>query len=37
MSLYRMHLIAVHGWVRGPIQIAVHEVNKVTRPKLKLH
>ena len=37
MSLYRMHLMAVHGPWRGPLQILVHEFNRVTRPKLKLH
>ncbi len=37
MSLYRMHLMSVHGWVRGPIHILVSEISKVTRPALKLH
>ena len=37
MSLYRMHLLAVHGWVRGPVHILVREVSRVTRPKFKLH
>ena len=36
-SLYRMHLLAVHGWVTGAFMIAAGRVNKVLRPKLKLH
>jgi len=37
MSLYRMHLLAIHGWLRGMFMIAVGHVNQVIRPKLKLH
>ncbi|PZX18521.1 NADH dehydrogenase [Palleronia aestuarii] len=37
MSLYRLHIISVHGWRRGLVHIFSHEVNKVTRPALKLH
>ncbi len=37
MSLYRMHLVSVHGWVRGPVQIVASEISKATRPALKLH
>ena len=37
MSLYRMHLIAIHGWLRGLFLIAVGHVNAIVRPKLKLH
>ncbi|QFS83784.1 NADH dehydrogenase [Roseivivax sp. THAF40] len=36
-SLYRMHLLAVHGWFMGAFMIAAGRVNKVLRPKLKLH
>ena len=36
-SLYRMHLIAIHGWVRGLALIVVGHVNQIVRPKLKLH
>jgi len=36
-SLYRMHLIAIHGWIKGLALIAVGTVNRVVRPKLKLH
>jgi NADH dehydrogenase len=37
MSLYRMHLLAIHGWLRGAAMIAVGHVNQIIRPKLKLH
>ena len=37
MSLYRMHLIAIHGWLRGLVFIVVSKVNNVVRPRLKLH
>lgn len=36
-SLYRMHLIAIHGWLRGLALIAVGHVNAIIRPRLKLH
>jgi NADH dehydrogenase len=36
-SLYRMHLIAIHGWFKGLFLILVGHVNQVVRPKLKLH
>ena len=37
VSLYRMHLIAIHGWFRGVLLIAIGRVNQVVRPRLKLH
>ncbi len=37
MSLYRMHLIAIHGWWRGVALITIGHVNQIVRPKLKLH
>jgi NADH:ubiquinone reductase (H+-translocating) len=37
LSLYRMHLIAIHGWLKGTALIAVGHVNQIIRPKLKLH
>jgi NADH dehydrogenase len=37
VSLYRMHLLAIHGWLRGLTLIAVGHVNQVVRPRLKLH
>lgn len=36
-SLYRMHLIAVHGWIKGTILLTVGRVNAIIRPRLKLH
>jgi NADH dehydrogenase len=36
-SLYRMHLVAIHGWLKGLALIAVGQVNIVLRPRLKLH
>lgn len=37
LSLYRMHLIAIHGWPKGLALMAVGRVNQVIRPRLKLH
>ncbi len=37
ISLYRMHLIAIHGWLKGIALILVGHVNQVIRPRLKLH
>lgn len=37
MSLYRLHLLAIHGWLKGAFLILVGHVNQVVRPKLKLH
>ena len=37
VSLYRMHLIAIHGWLKGVAMIAVGHVNQIIRPRLKLH
>ncbi len=37
VSLYRMHLIAIHGWLKGLTLILVGHVNQIIRPKLKLH
>lgn len=36
-SLYRMHLLAIHGWMKGLAMIVVGHVNQIVRPKLKLH
>ena len=36
-SLYRMHLIAIHGWLKGAGAAAVGRVNRIIRPRLKLH
>jgi NADH dehydrogenase len=37
VSLYRMHLIAIHGWLKGLSLILVGHVNQIIRPRLKLH
>jgi NADH dehydrogenase len=37
LSLYRMHLIAIHGWLKGLTLILVGHVNQIIRPRLKLH
>lgn len=37
VSLYRLHLLAIHGWWRGLGMIVTGHVNQITRPKLKLH
>jgi NADH dehydrogenase len=36
-SLYRMHLFAIHGWLRGTGLLLVGRVNTIVRPRLKLH
>lgn len=37
ISLYRQHLIAIHGWFKGIALIVIGRVNAIVRPKLKLH
>lgn len=37
VSLYRMHLFAIHGWIRGFALVVIGHVNQVIRPRLKLH
>jgi len=37
VSLYRMHLIAIHGWIKGLALILLGHVNRIIRPRLKLH
>lgn len=37
MSLYRMHLLAVHGRLRGAALILIGHVSRILRPRLKLH
>lgn len=37
LSLYRMHLLAIHGWIKGSALIAISHVNRIVRPRLKLH
>ncbi|MEL6257788.1 MAG: FAD-dependent oxidoreductase, partial [Pseudomonadota bacterium] len=37
VSLYRMHLLSIHGWFRGVGMILMGHINQVIRPRLKLH
>jgi NADH dehydrogenase len=37
LSLYRLHLIGIHGWIKGVTLIVIGHVNQVVRPRLKLH
>ena len=37
VSLYRMHLLTIHGLLNGLVQIIAGEVNHVVKPRLKLH
>jgi NADH dehydrogenase len=36
-SLYRIHILTIHGWIKGLALIALGHVNQVIRPRLKLH
>lgn len=36
-SLYWMHLVAIHGWLKGVAWIFVGRVNQIIKPRLKLH
>ncbi|NQX94835.1 MAG: FAD-dependent oxidoreductase, partial [Erythrobacter sp.] len=36
-SLYSMHLLAIHGWLKGLALMVIGRVNRVVRPRLKLH
>lgn len=37
VTLYRMHMIAIHGWIKGVALIVLGRVNQIVRPRLKLH
>ncbi|TEW55191.1 NAD(P)/FAD-dependent oxidoreductase [Psychromonas sp. RZ22] len=37
ISLYRMHQVALHGYVRTGLMTIVERINRVLRPRLKLH
>jgi NADH dehydrogenase len=37
VSLYRLHLIAIHGWLKAAVIMAAQKIGKVVKPKLKLH
>ncbi|WP_151704553.1 NAD(P)/FAD-dependent oxidoreductase [Nitrincola alkalilacustris] len=37
ISLYRMHQLALHGWIRTILMTVVERVNRILKPRLKLH
>lgn len=37
ISLYRMHQVALHGWLRMITISMVAKINRIVRPRLKLH
>jgi len=37
ISLYRMHKVALHGYLRTGLMTIVERLNRVLRPRLKLH
>ncbi|QCR36422.1 NAD(P)/FAD-dependent oxidoreductase [Nissabacter sp. SGAir0207] len=37
ISLYRMHQVALHGYLRTGLMMLVSRINRVIRPHLKLH
>jgi NADH dehydrogenase len=37
ISLYRMHQIAIHGYFKTSLMLVVSSLNRVIRPRLKLH
>ncbi|GAL05127.1 NAD(P)/FAD-dependent oxidoreductase [Photobacterium aphoticum] len=37
ISLYRMHLVALHGFFKTGLMMLVGRINRVLRPNLKLH
>ena len=37
LSLYRMHQLSIHGYIKGPFIILLSSISKIIRPKIKLH
>lgn len=37
VSLYRMHLLAIHGWIKGTALMAAAKFNNIVRPRMKMH
>ncbi|WP_191603442.1 NAD(P)/FAD-dependent oxidoreductase [Marinomonas algicola] len=37
VSLYRMHQIAIHGWIKALLIMSVKRISKAVKPKMKLH
>ena len=36
-SLYRMHKVALHGYIKTGLMMLVERINRIIRPRLKLH
>ncbi len=37
LALYRMHQLAIYGYLKGPFIIVLSKISKSIRPKMKLH
>lgn len=37
ISLYRMHQLAIHGWFKTVLMTLAEHINRIIRPRLKLH
>ena len=37
VSLYRMHQVALHGYIKTGLMMLVGQINRILRPRLKLH
>ena len=37
ISLYRMHQVALHGYIKTGLMMLVGQINRILRPRLKLH
>ncbi len=37
LALYRMHQLAIYGYIKGPFIIILGKISKSIRPKMKLH
>jgi NADH dehydrogenase len=37
ISLYRMHQVALHGWLRASLLVVADKINHIVKPRLKLH
>ena len=37
ISLYRMHQIAIHGWIRASAVMLAQKISNAVKPKMKLH
>ena len=37
VSLYRMHQVGLHGYIKTGLMMLVGQINRILRPRLKLH